>query len=263
MSLLKTMTPPTNLSLCLYGAGCSFDENGTKSANQMNVYHYEINNTDYQSNCYVRYPDLRDLIPLDSTISNCSLVTLYEDPNATSFSLSAYAILDSWNPATVSSSTVPTVSSTSSGSATWTLTPSSVRTSRSLDITTLAGLWLDGTADCFGVMLTCPTAGSSVSGVSGAALPVLVIKYAVVGEPSDPSYGGSYYTDNICPPVLIPGRPVLVNRLGDLANIIKSWTVQKLERNVFNPYCWRYINGKLVFVDDIVVPSPTQCEFCE
>jgi YD repeat-containing protein len=253
----RMMTPPTNLSLCLYAAGCSFDEAGTKTANQMNVYHYEINNVTYRSDAYLRYPELRDLIPLDSMITNCSVVTQYADPNAQAFSLSAYAILDSWNPATVTSTNLPTISGTASATTTWTLTPGSTRSARSLDITTLAGLWFDDTMDCFGVALSCPTATQSVSGVTGADLPVLVVKYTVNGEPSNPSFGGSYYTDNICPPVLIPGRPVLVNRTGDLANAITSWMVQKLEQDVFNPYCFEFLRDFIKFPDDDYIPEPT------
>lgn len=125
----------TPLSLCLYSAGCSFDEAGSKSVDEMNVYHYEINNVTSKSDCYLRYPNLRHLIPLDGTITNCSVVTTFEDPNATAFSISAFAINDSWDPANVTSTTLPTVSSTAAATTTWTLTPGSSRASRSVDIT--------------------------------------------------------------------------------------------------------------------------------
>jgi hypothetical protein len=109
----------------------------------------------------------------------------------------------------------------------------------------LATNWLEDVSDCFGVVLSCPTASQGVSGVSGADLPVLVVKYSVIGEPSLPSIGGSYYTDNICPPVLIPGRPIFVDRTGDISNQITSWVIEKVEQNVFNPYCFEFLSINL------------------
>lgn len=256
-SLLHSMVLPiTNLSLCLYAAGDSFDQSGTKTADKMSVYNYIVSSTEYKSDCYMRFPDLRDLIPHNGAITATYIVTQYEEENAPSFSIAAYAITSSWNPATVTSINLPTYNTTAAASGTWTLTPGSNRSDRSLDITTLAQAWFDETQSCFGVLLKSPTQAGSVCGVVNADLPVLLVKYQVHGTPSDPAYGGSYYTDNMCPPVLIPGRTVLVDRMGDLQNQIKSWFVAKFDRSEFYPYCFDNLGDWIKLRDEITVPDP-------
>ena len=152
------------------------------------------------------------------------IVTQYEDSQALPFYVEAHAITSSWDPRTITSGSLPTVDPNATGSATWTLTPGSPRASRSIAVTSLAQNWQQQNQSAFGVYLTMPTPVGSVYGVREADLPVLLVKYTVFGTPSDPSIGGSYYADEITPPVLIPGRSIFVSKTGDVDNDIISFS---------------------------------------
>jgi len=59
----------TPLSLCLYAGGSSFDQNGTQSYEQMSLSNYTIGGQTFTNDTYLRYPNLRDLIPEDATLT--------------------------------------------------------------------------------------------------------------------------------------------------------------------------------------------------
>jgi len=61
-----TITP---LSLCLYAGGSSFDQNGTQSYEQMSLSNYTMGGQTFTNDTYLRYPNLRDLIPEDATLT--------------------------------------------------------------------------------------------------------------------------------------------------------------------------------------------------
>ena len=234
-NILRFSTP-TPLSLCLYAAGASFDQNGTKSLNELNLYHYTSGEVTLKSDAYLRYPHLRDLIPSTGTLSQVSIVIPEEVPNSSPFTVAAYAVLDSWNPATVTGANLPEVAILSSGQNQLDLNPNTLRSQRSIDITSLVQAWFEGTQSDFGVCLSIPSPSQTQNGVTGIDLPLLIVKYTVPETPSDPAFGGSYYSDNMTPPVLIPGRAVLVDRVGDLDNSIQSFVFSKYDMSTMIPY---------------------------
>ena len=186
------LSDPTPLSLCLYAAGASFDQSGIKSPNELNLYHYTSGETTMKSDTYLRYPHLRDLIPSTGTLSQVSIVIPDEVPNSSSFTVAAYSILDSWNPSTVTAENLPQVSLLSSGQSQLDLNPNTPRSQRSIDITTLAEDWFEGTQSDFGLVLAIPSPSETQNGVTGLDLPLLIVKYAVPETPADPTFGGSY-----------------------------------------------------------------------
>lgn len=186
---LSTLTP---LSLCLYASGSSFTESGVKTENKMTLYHYVENEIIHSSTTYLRYPDLADLIPPNGAVTDAWIVTQYEDSQAQPFYLEAHAITSSWDPRTITSGSLPTINPNPAGNATWTLTPGSPRSDRSLSITSLAQNWQQENQSAFGVALSMPNPETSADGVWEADLPVLLVKYTIYGTPSEPSVGGSY-----------------------------------------------------------------------
>jgi RHS repeat-associated protein len=221
-----TLTTGYPASLCLYGNGSSFlDSVGTEYEGEMWVQNYTTGGNATKLDCYLLLPDLRDLIPLSGTLTDVEIVSTYVDPTPNIFTISAYAITDPWNPATLSYGSLPQVETTASGTGTWNLGTGTARTYRSIDITDLADDWFSGTKGPYGIRLSIATQGQTVNGVTGANLPVLVTKYELATEPSDPSFGGSFYSDGLTPPQLIPGRTVIVHREGSFQNTVKSWAV--------------------------------------
>lgn len=230
------LSEPTPLSLCLYAAGASFDQNGTKSPDELNLYHYTSGETTLKSDVYLRYPHLRDLIPSTGTLSQVSIVIPDEVPNSSPFTVAAYSILDSWNPSTVTAENLPQVSLLPSGQSQLDLNPNTPRSQRSIDITTLAQDWFVGIQSDFGLVLTIPSPSQTQNGVTGLDLPLLVVKYAVPEVPANPAFGGSYYSDNMTPPVLVPGRAIFVDRVGDLENQIQSFVFTKYDMDTIIPF---------------------------
>ena len=234
-NILRFSTP-TPLSLCLYAAGASFDQNGTKSLNELNLYHYTSGEATMKSDAYLRYPHLRDLIPSTGALSQVSIVIPEEVPNSSPFTFAAYAVLDSWNPATVTGENLPEVAILSSGQNQLDLNPNTLRSQRSIDITSLIQAWFEGTQSDFGVCLSIPSPSQTQNGVTGLDLPLLIVKYTVPETPSDPAFGGSYYTDNMTPPVLVPGRAIFVDRVGDLENQIQSFVFTNYDMDTIIPF---------------------------
>ncbi len=89
----------------------------------MNLYHYTSGGQTLQSQTYLRYPDLRDLIPPDATLTSVQLVTPHEDAQLQSFTVQAQAITTAWDPRTVSFPNLPSVNPSPAGIATWDLRP--------------------------------------------------------------------------------------------------------------------------------------------
>jgi YD repeat-containing protein len=245
--MMNPPPPPTPLSTALYAAGSSFTNGGQGSSEVMTLYHYVSGGQTVESTVYLRYPDLRDLIPPDATLTSVQLVTTHEDDQLSPFSVQAKAITTAWDPRTVSSQSLPALSGAVSGTATWDLDTGTQRSLRSINITSLAQAWHQGTQNNFGVHLSIPNAAQSPNGVIEADLPLLLVKYTVVGIPGDPAMGGSYYYDSITPPVLIPGRAVFVNRTGDVNNPIESHVLLRQERSTITPYCQKVGGGDLWF----------------
>ncbi|HOI25335.1 MAG TPA: RHS repeat-associated core domain-containing protein, partial [Caldisericia bacterium] len=252
--MLNPPPPPTPLSTALYAAGSSFTNGGQGSSEVMTLYHYVSGGQTVQSSVYLRYPDLRDLIPPDATLTSVQLVSTHEDDLLSPFDVQAKAITSVWDPRTVSSQNLPTLSGAVSGTATWDLDTGTQRSLRSINITSLAQAWHQGTQNNFGVHLSIPVAAQSPNGVIQADLPLLLVKYTVVGIPGDPALGGSYYHDQITPPVLIPGRAVFVKRTGDVNNSIQSFLLLREERSTLTPYCQKVGGGDLWFPQPVPPP---------
>ncbi|HPO29512.1 MAG TPA: hypothetical protein PLD35_05830, partial [Caldisericia bacterium] len=216
---------PTPLSLCLYANGSSFTNSQTEHEGEMWLENY----TDVSSETYILYPDLRDLIPQTGSLTEVKIVTEFIDPEPDTFTVEAYAITQAWNPHTLDETNIPPTEPNPSATAIWNLAEGTEREQRSIDITTLALDWFSGTKGSYGVKLKIQDPPSQdPNGIQGAPLPVLLTKYQVEGSPSDPTFGGSYYSDSLTPPQLIPGRALFVHRVGEIGNIVKAWTVSNL-----------------------------------
>jgi RHS repeat-associated protein len=226
----------SELSLCLYAGGSSFNQIGTRFDNVMTLNHYTQGGQTIQHDTYLRFPQLRDLIPETATLNSVHLVVTSSDPYTTPFQVNAHAITQAWNPITVAGGSLPSYNAVPAAQNSWTLTPGSARAVRSLNITTLASSWMDGSVNDYGLFLTIPTPAQQINGVAGMDLPVLIVKYTVVGAAADPAFGGSYYFDNITPPVLIPGRVILVDRMGDVDNPISSYTITNYSMDQMIPF---------------------------
>jgi hypothetical protein len=87
--------------------GSSFTNGGQGSSEVMTLYHYVSGGQTVQSTVYLRYPDLRDLIPPDATLTSVQLVTTHEDDQLSPFDVQAKAITTAWDPRTVSSQSLP------------------------------------------------------------------------------------------------------------------------------------------------------------
>ncbi len=226
----------SELSLCLYAGGSSFNQGGARFNNMMTLNHYTQGGQTIRHDTYLRFPQLRDLIPETATLNSVHLVVTSSDPYATPFQVNAHAITQAWNPITITGGTLPTYNAVPAAQNSWTLTPGSLRAVRSLDITSLASSWMDGSVNDYGLFLTIPTPAQQINGVAEMDLPVLIVKYTVLGAAADPAFGGSFYFDSITPPVLIPGRVILVDRMGDVYNPISSYTITNYSMDQMIPF---------------------------
>jgi hypothetical protein len=170
------------------------------------------------------------------SITSVQLIAMDEQGSAP-FSIEAKMITQAWNPTLNPLGIVPTTQSYSPPlTSTWDCSPGTPRANRTLDITPLAQDWFQGLQNNFGLCLTIPTPDVIPNGITGLDLPVLVVKYTVQGIPSDPSFGGSFYTDAITPPVLVPGRAILVDRQGDVNNAIQSFVLTQFDMSQIIPF---------------------------
>ena len=247
--------PSSQLSLCLYAGGSSFNQVGARFNNVMTLNHYTQGGQTIRHDAYLRFPQLRDLIPETATLNSVHLVVTSSDPYATPFQVNAHAITQAWNPITIAGGTLPSYNAVPAAQNSWTLTPGSARAVRSLDLTTLASSWMDGSVNDYGLFLTIPTPDQQINGVAGMDLPVLIVKYTVVGAAADPAFGGSFYFDSITPPVLIPGRVVLVDRMGDVDNPISSYTITNYSMDQMIPFRENTLAVSMSF--DEVLPGNT------
>ena len=263
---------PTPLSLCLYANGSSFANSQTEHEGEMWLENYNESNppppppppicVNYSNLCgnsetYILYPDLKDLIPQTGSLTEVKIVTEFIDPEPDTFTVEAYAITQAWNPHTLDETNIPPTELNPSATAIWNLAEGTEREQRSIDITTLALDWFSGTKGSYGVKLKIQDPPSqSPNGIQGAPLPVLLTKYQVQGSPSDPEFGGSYYSDSLTPPQLIPGRALFVHRVGEIGNIVKSWTIAKYHISEGLPFCTDIIGGIWRGEDEIPLPTP-------
>jgi YD repeat-containing protein len=209
---------------------------GMQSYEQMTLTHYTQGGSTWKTDTYLRFPALRDLIPEDGSITSVQLIAMDEQGSAP-FSIEAKMITQAWDPTLNPLGLLPTTQSYSPPlTSTWDCSPGTPRANRTLDITPLAQDWFQGLQNNFGLCLTIPTPDVIPNGITGLDLPVLVVKYTVQGIPSDPSFGGSYYTDAITPPVLVPGRAILVDRQGDVNNAIQSFVLTQFDMSQIIPF---------------------------
>jgi RHS repeat-associated protein len=210
---------------------------------------YTMGGQTFTNDTYLRYPNLRDLIPEDATLTSVQIIVT-QDMATNPFLVEAKAITQSWNPTTNPLAILPTtVSQVPPITNTWDLSPGSPRADRSIDITAIATDWFSGIQSDYGICLSIPTPDINPNGITGFNLPVLVVKYDIQGIPSDPSHGGSYYMDNITPPVLIPGRSVFVDRIGDVDNPIHSFSITAYSMDQLIPFGEDTLSVNLTYED--------------
>ncbi len=251
------------LSLCLYASGSAFDQGGGRTPDQMSLTHYTQGGQTYQQTTWLRYPQLRDLIPASATLNSVQVVTTAID-GADPFMIAAYPITQAWNPLIQQGMDLPSYGSTPAANNLWNLAPGTPRAQRSLDITTLATNWWNGTADDFGLRLAIPDPAPMPNGTLNQDLPHLIVKYTVEGSAADPQFGGSYYHDQITPPVLVPGRAVLVHRMGDVDNLISSYVISNYSMDHIIPFGKKTLATHLSFdevltgaVDTVPLQAPS------
>ena len=123
----------TPLSLCLYAGGSSFDQGGNQSYEQMTLTHFSQGGMTWQTDTYLRFPALRDLIPEDGTITSVQLIATDQQVSAP-FSIEAQAITQAWNPTINPLGLLPIKQSYNpSLSTTWDCSSGSPRANRTLD----------------------------------------------------------------------------------------------------------------------------------
>lgn len=225
-----------SLSLCLYASGSAFDQAGNRTPDQMSLTHFNQGGQTFQQTTWLRYPHLRDLIPESATLESVQVISTAVDPNATPFIVAAYAITQAWNPLIQGGMNLPSFNAIPVVQNLWNLGIGTDRSLRSLNVTAIAEDWWNGSEDDFGLRLAIPDPSVVPNGILNQDLPYLIVKYSVQGSAADPNFGGSYYHDGITPPVLVPGRAVLVHRKGDVDNLITSYVLTNYSMEHIIPF---------------------------
>jgi RHS repeat-associated protein len=170
----------------------------------------------------VMYPQIRDIIPPNAIINSVTLVTDIIDPNLpSSVQVNVNEITSMWDPRDFQVGNIPSISPITAASGVWDLTSADLAY-RTLDITSLAGVWFSG-SNQWGIAISTPIIEGVELDFSLSPCPRIYIDYDLPsGSYSGNIDGGTWYSDSVCPGLWLPKRATYFNKLGILQNNVKT-----------------------------------------
>ncbi len=232
----KLISTTVNSRLDLFASVVSFAEAGGISNKIDNSFRVG-SSYQSQSNKYslLMYPQIKDVIPPTALINSAKIVTSYQSSSAPSnITIDIYNITSSWDPRTVSGSSLPTFGPQVNTN-TWNLQICE-ESSRIIDVTQTVTSWFNGSSEQWGFKISTPIAEGVEVDVATPNPPRLYIDYELPTNAYTGNLpGGTWYDDGICPGLWLPQRATYFKKTGILNNEVKT-RVFFDARDVYPPF---------------------------